>query len=68
MDMVLESMKLNFQTVLQFGGIQEELHGFTTFAGGVMGGKHTLAVSTNSLGVIDIGTQFNKMMQIEFKK
>lgn len=42
--------------------------GFTTFAGGVMGGKHTLAVSTNSLGVIDIGTQFNKMMQIEFKK
>ncbi|MGY2613881.1 serine hydrolase domain-containing protein [Bacillus pretiosus] len=42
--------------------------GFTTFAGGVMGGKHILAVSTNSLGVIDIGTQFNKMMQIEFKK
>ncbi|UYX55304.1 beta-lactamase family protein [Bacillus thuringiensis] len=42
--------------------------GFTTFAGGVIGGKHTLAVSINSLGTIDIFTQFNKMMQIEFNK
>ncbi|MBE5105867.1 beta-lactamase family protein [Bacillus thuringiensis] len=42
--------------------------GFTTFAGGVIGGKHTFSVSINSLGVIDIGTQFNKMMQIEFNK
>ncbi|MGE7884867.1 serine hydrolase domain-containing protein [Bacillus sp. NPDC094077] len=42
--------------------------GFTTFAGGVIGGKHTLSVSINSLGAIDNGTQFNKMMQIEFNK
>ena len=42
--------------------------GFTTFVGGVIGGKHTLAVSINSLGAIDIITQFNKMMQVEFKK
>ncbi|PFD39275.1 D-alanyl-D-alanine carboxypeptidase [Bacillus cereus] len=42
--------------------------GFTTFAGGIIGGKHTLAVNANSLGGIDIGTQFNKMMQIEFGK
>ncbi|MGE6596314.1 serine hydrolase domain-containing protein [Bacillus proteolyticus] len=42
--------------------------GFTTFAGGVIGGKHTLAASINSLGAIDIITQFNKMMQIEFNK
>ncbi|MFJ8353464.1 serine hydrolase domain-containing protein [Bacillus paramycoides] len=42
--------------------------GFTTFAGGVIGGQHTFAVSINSLGAIDIGTQFNKMMKIEFNK
>ncbi len=42
--------------------------GFTTFIGGVMGGKHTLAANINSLGVMDVFTQFNKMMQIEFKK
>jgi D-alanyl-D-alanine carboxypeptidase len=42
--------------------------GFTTFVGGVMGGKHTLAVNINSLGAMDVFTQFNKMMQIEFKK
>ncbi|PGU10125.1 D-alanyl-D-alanine carboxypeptidase [Bacillus cereus] len=42
--------------------------GFTTFAGGVIGGKHIFAVNTNSLGAIDILTQFNKMMQIEFNK
>ncbi|QQN81476.1 serine hydrolase domain-containing protein [Bacillus toyonensis] len=42
--------------------------GFTTFAGGVIGGKHTLAISINSIGGIDVVPQFNKMMQIEFKK
>ncbi|MGG3674755.1 serine hydrolase domain-containing protein [Bacillus nitratireducens] len=42
--------------------------GFMTFAGGVIGGKHTFAVNVNSLGPVDILTQFNKMMQIEFKK
>ncbi|PEP87677.1 D-alanyl-D-alanine carboxypeptidase [Bacillus toyonensis] len=42
--------------------------GFTTFAGGVIGGKHTLAVSINSLDEVDIVSQFNKMMQIEFNK
>ncbi|MCI4058194.1 beta-lactamase family protein [Bacillus cereus] len=42
--------------------------GFTTFAGGVIGGEHTLAVSINSLDEIDIVSQFNKMMQIEFNK
>ncbi|KAA0766306.1 serine hydrolase [Bacillus sp. SH5-2] len=42
--------------------------GFTTFAGGVIGGKHTLAISINSLGGIDIAAQFNKMMKIEFNK
>ena len=39
-----------------------------TFAGGVIGGKHTFAVNVNSLGAAGILTQFNKMMQIEFKK
>lgn len=33
-----------------------------------MGGKHTLAVNINSLGAMDVVTQFNKMMQIEFNK
>ncbi|QUG84598.1 serine hydrolase domain-containing protein [Bacillus nitratireducens] len=42
--------------------------GYMTFAGGVIGGKHTFAVNVNSLGPVDILTQFNKMMQIEFKK
>ncbi|MED2693668.1 serine hydrolase domain-containing protein [Bacillus toyonensis] len=42
--------------------------GFTTFVGGVIGGKHTLAVSINSLDEVDIVSQFNKMMQIEFNK
>ncbi|PFF54702.1 serine hydrolase domain-containing protein [Bacillus cereus] len=42
--------------------------GFTTFAGGVIGGKHTLAISLNSIGGVDIVPQFNKMMQIEFNK
>ncbi|HDR7968879.1 serine hydrolase domain-containing protein [Bacillus pacificus] len=42
--------------------------GFMTFAGGVIGGKHTFAVNVNSLGPVDILTQFNKMMQVEFNK
>ncbi|MDT3498094.1 beta-lactamase family protein [Bacillus toyonensis] len=42
--------------------------GFTTFAGGVIGGKHTLAISINSIGGIDVVPQFNKMMKIEFEK
>lgn len=39
-----------------------------TFAGGVIGGKHTFAVNANSLGPVEILTQFNKMMQVEFNK
>ena len=54
MDMVLGSMRLSFQTVFQFGVIGGSIPGFTTFAGGVIGGKHTLAISINSLGAIDI--------------
>ncbi|MGN4446811.1 serine hydrolase domain-containing protein [Bacillus cereus group sp. MYBK79-1] len=42
--------------------------GFMTFAGGVIGGKHTFAVNVNSLGPVDILTQFDKMMQVEFNK
>ena len=42
--------------------------GFATFAGGVIGGKHTLAISLNSIGGVDIVPQLNKMMQIEFNK
>lgn len=35
---------------------------------GVIGGKHTLAISLNSIGGVDIVPQLNKMMQIEFNK
>ena len=38
------------------------------FSGGVIGGKHTFAVNVNSLGPVDILTQFDKMMQVEFNK
>ncbi|MGH0594490.1 serine hydrolase domain-containing protein [Bacillus pretiosus] len=62
---IYETKLPNGVSVWGHGG---SIPGFTTFAGGVMGGKHTLAVNINSLGAIDIFTQFNKMMQIEFKK
>ena len=67
MDMVLESMRLNFQMVSQYGARRID-SGFMTFAGGVIGGKHTFAVNVNSLGPVDILTQFDKMMQVEFNK
>lgn len=62
---IYETKLPNGVSVWGHGG---SIPGFTTFAGGIMGGKHTLAVNINSLGAIDVFTQFNKMMQIEFKK
>ena len=46
MDMALESMRRNFQMVSQFGH-GGSIPGFMTFAGGVIGGKHTFAVNAN---------------------
>lgn len=62
---IYETKLSNGVSIWGHGG---SIPGFTTFVGGVIGGKHTLAVSINSLGAIDILTQFNKMMQVEFKK
>ncbi|WP_377865247.1 serine hydrolase domain-containing protein [Bacillus sp. R86525] len=62
---IYETKLSNGVSIWGHGG---SIPGFTTFVGGVMGGKHTLAVNINSLGAMDVFTQFNKMMQIEFKK
>ncbi|ABY44019.1 MULTISPECIES: serine hydrolase domain-containing protein [Bacillus] len=62
---IYETKLSNGVSIWGHGG---SIPGFTTFVGGVIGGKHTLAVSINSLGAIDVLTQFNKMMQVEFKK
>ncbi|MGG0649800.1 serine hydrolase domain-containing protein [Bacillus mycoides] len=62
---IYETKLSNGVSIWGHGG---SIPGFTTFVGGVIGGKHTLAVSINTLGAIDILTQFNKMMQVEFKK
>ena len=64
---VLESMRLNFQTVFQFGAWRRNSW-ICNFCWGVIGGKHTLAISLNSIGGVDIVPQLNKMMQIEFNK
>ena len=48
-------------------GMEEEFWIYN-FCWGVIGGKHTLAISLNSIGGVDIVPQFNKMMQIEFNK
>ncbi|WP_068775025.1 serine hydrolase [Paenibacillus sp. FJAT-26967] len=42
--------------------------GFATFAGGVLGGKHTLAVSTNYLGTAIEHQTFSKIVKAEFDK
>ncbi len=65
--MVLESMKLSFQTVSRYGGHQGKVLGFTTFAGGTLGGKHTLAVNLNSLKA-DRPDPFKVFLLAEFSK
>ena len=67
MDMALESMTKTSKWCLSLGH-GGSIPGFMTFAGGVIGGKHTFAVNANSLGPVEILTQFNKMMQVEFNK
>ena len=62
---IYETKLPNGVSVWGHGG---SIHGFMTFAGGVIGGKHTFAVNVNSLGPVDILTQFDKMMQVEFNK
>ena len=62
---MLTTVPPNGVSVWGHGG---SIPGFMTFAGGVIGGKHTFAVSVNSLGPVDILTQFDKMMQVEFNK
>ncbi|OPD53011.1 serine hydrolase domain-containing protein [Bacillus thuringiensis] len=62
---IYETKLPNGVSVWGHGG---SIPGFMTFAGGVIGGKHTFAVNVNSLGPVDILTQFDKMMQVEFNK
>ncbi|HDX9641028.1 TPA: serine hydrolase domain-containing protein [Bacillus mobilis] len=62
---IYETKLPNGVSVWGHGG---SIPGFMTFAGGVMGGKHTFTVNVNSLGPVDILTQFDKMMQVEFQK
>ncbi|MGH1145892.1 serine hydrolase domain-containing protein [Bacillus pseudomycoides] len=42
--------------------------GFSTFAGGTLGGKHTLAVNLNSLGKADNPDPFKNILLAEFSK
>ncbi|MDA1924774.1 serine hydrolase [Bacillus cereus] len=42
--------------------------GFSTFAGGTLGGKHTLAVNLNSLGKVDNPDPFKNILLAEFSK
>lgn len=42
--------------------------GFSTFAGGTLGGKHTLAVNLNSLGKADSPDPFKNILLAEFSK
>ncbi|MCI0768289.1 serine hydrolase domain-containing protein [Bacillus sp. TL12] len=42
--------------------------GFITFAGGTLGGKHTLAVNLNSLGKADNPDPFKNILLAEFSK
>ncbi len=42
--------------------------GFSTFAGGTLGGKHTLAVNFNSLGKADNPDPFKNILLAEFSK
>ncbi|MES5957248.1 serine hydrolase [Bacillus fungorum] len=42
--------------------------GFSTFAGGTLGGKHTLAVNFNSLGKTDNPDPFKNILLAEFSK
>ncbi|PDY96357.1 serine hydrolase domain-containing protein [Bacillus thuringiensis] len=42
--------------------------GFSTFAGGTLGGKHTLAVNFNSLGKADNTDPFKNILLAEFSK
>ncbi|MGG2091541.1 serine hydrolase domain-containing protein [Bacillus sp. S13(2024)] len=42
--------------------------GFITFAGGTLGGKHTLAVNSNCLGKADNPDPFKNILLAEFKK
>ncbi|MEY2304795.1 serine hydrolase domain-containing protein [Bacillus tropicus] len=62
---IYETKLPNGVSVWGHGG---SIPGFMTFAGGVMGGKHTFVVNANSLGPVEILTQFDKMMQVEFNK
>lgn len=48
-------------------GHQGKVLGFTTFAGGTLGGKHTLAVNLNSLKA-DIPDPFKNILLAEFSK
>ncbi|MEC0035212.1 serine hydrolase [Bacillus cereus] len=42
--------------------------GFSTFAGGTLGGKHTFAVNLNSLGTADNPDPFKNILLAEFSK
>ncbi|BAH44624.1 D-stereospecific peptide hydrolase precursor [Brevibacillus brevis NBRC 100599] len=42
--------------------------GFSTFAGGTLGGKHTIAVNLNSLGKADNPDPFKNILLAEFSK
>ena len=64
--MVLESMKLSFRTVTRYGDTGG-VPGFTTFAGGTLGGKHTLAVNLNSFKA-DSPDPFKSILLAEFSK
>ena len=50
LDMVLEYLKLSFQMVSRYGDTGGR-SGFSTFVGGTLGGKHTLAINANSLNI-----------------
>ncbi|OSX89339.1 D-alanyl-D-alanine carboxypeptidase [Bacillus mycoides] len=49
-------------------GIRRRHSGFLTFAGGTLGGKHTLAVNLNSLDKADSPDFYKNILLAEFSK
>ena len=48
-------------------GTQGAVPGFSTFAGGTLGGKHTLAINSNSLN-LNNPEVFKNILLAEFRK
>ncbi|SFH95703.1 D-alanyl-D-alanine carboxypeptidase [Bacillus sp. 71mf] len=66
--MVLQSMKLSFQTVSRYGGHTGGVPGFSILTGGTLGANHTLAINLNSSGRANITNPFKNILLAEFSK